>query len=499
MPRMPSVVEDHSPLDGSRIDVAARVGWLLRVSRTGSGVPLRSMAVELRGLGLDTSASGLSRLEGGGRRQGSVVDGYEQVLGLAPGRLRAAIDVLCRTFDNGPPDEAPDLAPSTLAGFSAAVDGVLVDEPRGGDWLRFAREHSGGRGFGLTAAQMQPLAARLAGEMGRSVGLAYTTRYEALSRLRCGPYTEVIGEVVRSLVDAPDTQVLIDLMIVVAEQPTAGVLTWAGELLSHERRMVMTGAALVLQNMRAVGGLAPAVWLELVPYFLAAYADADQPRRVVLTRLFKNLPPGTRAAIREGLVGRLEHVPGPVDWTRTRRNQHYEVSSGLAARLCAELGLPEQPLLTRLLFEVLFDFRAARVSTSSFLLVASPVAEAVHPLLVETAVSGADETTRQAARGALVMLQTPCGVPDVDDWLSSPEDDLADIAGVLLGHAGVHLPASAIEVGLAGDESRVRRTLYSLGMARHPLLPAISTDPARSPAVRAAAAWWLREGGRVTV
>ncbi len=125
VPRMPSVVEDRTALDGARIEVAARIGWLLRVSRTGSGIPLRSMAAELRSLGVDTSASALSRLESEGRRHGSVVDGYEQVLGLAPGRLRAAIDVLCRTFDNAPPDEDPDLGPSTLDGFSAAVEAVL--------------------------------------------------------------------------------------------------------------------------------------------------------------------------------------------------------------------------------------------------------------------------------------------------------------------------------------------------------------------------------------
>lgn len=498
MPRMPSVVEDRTALDGPHIEVAARIGWLLRVSRTGSGISLRSMAAELRSLGIDTSASALSRLESEGRRQGSVVDGYERVLGLTPGRLRAAIDVLCRTFDNAPADEEPALGPSTLGSFSAAVEAVLDGEPHGGDWLTFAREHSGGSGFGLTAGQMEPLAARLAGEMGRSVGLAYTTRYEALSRLRCGPYADVVADVVRAFVRAPDTQVLIDLMIVLAEQPTPGLLAWAGDLLSHERRVVMTGAALVLENMRSVGVLPPAAWLDLVPWFLTAYDGADQRRRIVLTRLFKNLPPGTRAAIKAGLVGRLEYVAGPVAWTRTRRNQHYEVSRGLATRACADLGLSEQPLLARLLFEVLFDFRSTRVATSAFLLQASPVADAVHPLLVEAAISGADETTRQAARGSLVMLQTGTGVPDVLDWLESSEDDLPDIAGVLLGHAGVPLPDRALEEGLAGDEDRVRRTLYSAGMARHTLLDAISTDPARPASIRAAAAWWLREGGRVT-
>jgi hypothetical protein len=35
-------------------------------------------------------------------------------------------------------------------------------------------------------------------------------------------------------------------------------------------------------------------------------------------------------------------------------------------------------------------------------------------------------------------------------------------------------------------------------MASSPRLAEISTDPVRSPQVRAIAAWWVREGGRVT-
>jgi hypothetical protein len=498
MPRNPRLADDRSELDGARIEVAPRIGWLLRASRTSRGTPLREMAAELRQLGLRTSASSLSRIEAEGQRHGAVIDGYEQVLGLPPGSVRAAIDLLCRTFDHAPPDQDPDLEPATLAGFSAAVDAVLGDAPRGGDWLRFAREHTGERGFGLTAAQMEPLVARLSSEMSRSMGVAYTSRYEALARLRCGPYADVVEGVVHEVVRAQEVGAVVDLMNVLSERPTPGLLAWAGELLAHEQRAVMLGAALLIENLRSVGGLRSSDWLELVPWFLKAYAGAEQARRVILTRLFKTLPPHTRAAIKAGLGTPLEHVPGPSTWTRTRRNRHYEVSRDLAVRACTAAGLPEQPLLARLLFEVLYDFRSTRAATSAHLMLASPVAEALHPLLVEAAITGPDEATRAGARGALTQLQTGRHVPDVADWLESPEEDLFEVAVVLLGHAGVPPPDKVLEAGLAGHEMQVRRVLYAAGMASSPRLAEISTDPARSPQVRAIAAWWVREGGRVT-
>jgi hypothetical protein len=50
VPRTPSLADDRSALDGARIEVAPRIGWLLRVSRTSGGIPLRTMAEDLRQL-----------------------------------------------------------------------------------------------------------------------------------------------------------------------------------------------------------------------------------------------------------------------------------------------------------------------------------------------------------------------------------------------------------------------------------------------------------------
>jgi hypothetical protein len=95
-------------------------------------------------------------------------------------------------------------------------------------------------------------------------------------------------------------------------------------------------------------------------------------------------------------------------------------------------------------------------------------------------------------------MQTGRHVPDVAGWLDASDDDLVEVAAVALGQAGVPLPDSTLEAGLAGDEMRVRKMLYAAGMALHPRLAEISADTSRPAAVRARAAWWLREGGRVT-
>ncbi len=499
VPRQPDVLDDLTPLDGSRIDVGSRIGWLLRTTRSVHRVPLRQMASGLSESGVQVSVASLSRIESEGLRSGAVIDGYERVLGLDPGHLRSVIDALCRTFDYAPVDVSPGLGPADLDEYSRSVDAVLLDEPRGGDWLRFAREHEDDRRFGLPVRSMQPLVARLASETSRAVGIAYLTRYEALSRLRCSAYAPIVDEVVREIVRDPDTQVVVDLMIVVSERPTRSLFEWATELLSHPTLGVVRGASLAIENMRSVGGISPDAWLGLAPAFVRAYALAtdDQPRRVTLTKLFKNLPPRTRTAIRAELKERLEHVPGPVGWDVSRQNAHLELARQLADTVCAEMDHPEQPLLARMLFEILYEFRGTRSGTSGLILMASPFVEVVHPHLMDLAVNGPDETSRDGARGVVSALQTAATDLDVTGWLESGDAGLVHTAYLLLGNAGRSMSDEELEAGLAADPVTAGKAIYSAGMAQHPRLCELAADPTRPGSVRSAAAWWLREGGRI--
>lgn len=498
MARPAEVVEDTTPLDGARIDVGRRIGWLLRVTRLAHGMSLGETARLVSAAGPRSSPSRLSLVETGSVRNGQVVDAYEQVLGVETGRLRAAVDVLCRTFPYAPADQAPELArPSDLATFDAAVEPVLAGGAGASEWFSFVREHASGSGYGLPSALMRPLVDTLVDEMGRSVGRAFVLRYEALSRLRCGPYADVVEQSVRDLVADPASQVLLDAMSAVAERPTVRLLEWAGGLLRHESDAVSHGAVLALQNMCTVDGLSAAEWHTLAEPFLAAYATADATRRTRLTQLFKTLPPQLRQTVRRGLSARLEPVRAPAAWTASRRNRHFALAADAAAEACAAVGVPSQPMAGRLLFELLYDFRSTRVTTSAYLLMASPLAGALLPLLVRLAGDDRDPTTRDGAANAAMAVQDVSDRPDVGGWVDGDVPGLVTCGLVMSAHAGLPLPEATLRRLLA-DPATTRLALYAAGMVAHPLLGSLTADPAVPAGTRAGAAWWLARGPRMT-
>ena len=111
------------------------------------------------------------------------MDGYERVLGLSAGALRAPVDLMCRTFPYAP-EVVSKAAPSSLECFSRAYEAIDVAAPTGGAWLEFARQHAGNV-VGLPRTLMEPQVRRLCLELARSTGLARFTRLEALAMLRC--------------------------------------------------------------------------------------------------------------------------------------------------------------------------------------------------------------------------------------------------------------------------------------------------------------------------
>ena len=300
MPRNAETIDDRTPLTASRIDIPARIGWLLRTSRSLAGLSLREMSAALKAHDVSLSATSLSRIESEGQRSAAALDGYAAVLGLPDGALRSPVDVLCRSFSYAPP-APPEPVVQSLERFSESCEAIAATSPPGGAWLDFARHHSSGGGFGLPTTLMEPHVRRLAEELRRSVGVpAEVTRYEALAQLRCSAYGDVVDSVLREMVLEPDSQVIYPVTSVLSEQPTPALLRWAGAMLSHESIHVARGASFALQNMLVIGGLWVEDWEGLVPHFTSAWhdAEADATRRTVLTDLCAALPPTVQSQIR---------------------------------------------------------------------------------------------------------------------------------------------------------------------------------------------------------
>lgn len=499
MPRTAEPIDDRTPLTASRIDIPARIGWLLRTSRSLAGLSLRDMSAALKAHDVALSATSLSRIESEGQRSAAALDGYAAVLGLPQGALRAPVDIVCRAFSYGPPARPEPMALS-LERFSDSVEAITAEHPCGGAWLEFARHHASDAGFGLPTSLMEPQVRRLADELCRSVAVtARSTRYEALALLRCSAYGDLVDSVLREMVLEPGAQVVDRLTSVVADQPTPALLQWAGTLLRHRSIQVARGASYALQGMLVTGGLPVTDWERLLPQFEDAWHDdgGDATRRAMLTDLCAALPASLQERIRRTCQVEPPTPPGPQVWSRSRSNAHYAFARSIAGAACARLRHHEEPLLERLLFEAMFDPRGVRRSNAPLWLASSPFARVLAPLLVERRGDGPDAASRTAALRIAVWCHGGEEVPGAEALLDSRDAGEFEAAAAISGRSGRRLPQDALEWGLAGSESTVRSTLQALAMAEDPRLAGLATDPRLAESTRRAVRWWAERGGPV--
>lgn len=496
MPRS-EPIDDTTPLSAARIDVAARIGWLLRSHRVVGGFSLRQMSAALREQGVSLSASTLSRIESEGQRVPVVIVGYTRVLGLPEGLLRSAVGTLSQSFSYGPPP--PPEPPVTLEAYSRAYEAVSGETPTAGAWLEFALRHTGTSGFGVPESQMKPLVARLAREVCRGVSAARLIRVHALLRLLEGPYAELAAGVLRREVEDPDHQNFYDLTGVLSHHPTPETARWGCDLLRSSSIFQVRGGSYLLQGLMLVSGLSLQTWSDLVPQLERAWSQSvgDPARAEAVAQVASALPPSVQRQFSERSGLRPAPPRPPVTWSRSRGSVHYAFASAVAREACVRLGVPEEPLLARLLFEAFFEPRGVRRSLAGVYLAHSAFAGVLPRVLLDSLDEGPDPVSRTAALRVTAFCHTGLEPLPVEPLLDSGDD--ADLVPALtvMGRSGQSLPERAVARGLAGDEDLVRMTLYALGMAGDPRLEGLAADPGRSASTRRAARWWIERGPRI--
>ena len=476
--------EDLTPLAGARIDI--RPAWLaVRTWRSAEGMTLRSLCtgpgrprIRLRPCRVGDQAPATARPPLPTRR-----------LGLHYGALRSSIDVLCRTFDYAPADQAPYVPEPALEAFSPACE-VVAGSPTGHDWLRFAEHHTAGE-FGLPDDAMLPHVARLASEVERTNGSAYRLRYER-SPSSGAASTRTLSWRSSEAVARPGQAAPLQHVQRCLGEPDAQLARWCGQLLTNPSPSVAHAACLAIQNMRSVGGLATSEWLKLAPVYAAACdrAYGDAQRAEILASTLATCAKPFRDAVHELVRRPLPPVPRPA-WSR--QGEHYAYATAMAEE--AAEGRPGAPLLGRLIFELLYDFRLTHVVTSSFVLGASVFAPRIQSLLHDAALNGPDALTRHGAAYAFASLMLPPGPIDPMPWLASDDPVIRRRGLVIAGYAATPMPSSTLHELLDDDRTR-NEAIVAAGMTAHPDLTLIASDEAPAE-LRAAAQWWLAEGGAV--
>lgn len=499
MARSPDVLEDPTPLDAPGVDVRIRVAWLLRMSRSagldGTAISVTDMATLLRRHGIAATPPSVSGWETGRVAPSTaVVEAYEGVLGLEPGGLRGAIDMVRRTFGLGSRPAYP--SPPDLAELDRVIAPVVGGGPAtGADWLHFCDAALAVRP-GLPAWLMRPLVDRLISEVSRSVFTAYLTRYEGLALLRCGQYADLVLEALRDYVDEPGNHLVAEAMSLIAERSDLAAVELLATYLGSDDAVRVRGAVLGLENLHVAGGLPPAWWDLLLEPFLAAYdrgAD-DAELWVSFSALWHLFPPG----LRDDVASRLRRPVHPLPEENAERHPvaEQQFCHDLADRVCAARGLVRQPLLGRLVHEATFDHRRPRSFTGALLLMASPVRGELGVQLAATTQEQHDPALREAGADLLVALGDRRAVPHALRWVESGDVSLVGPGLVALAHVGETLPLPLLDRLLAEPGPVSRRALYHAGMTAHPEVARLAQDREHPLSVRAQ--WWQRHGPRVT-
>lgn len=495
-----TVVDDVTALNGSTIDVASRIAWTMRMARLTASVEDHRMKAVAREIG--TSPARLSRAETGQLRDGSLVDGYEVVLGLPEGSLRAPIDSLARTFPwDSPPDIGRHSVATDLVQLSALTERLDAGEAvTGGEWLRWARAISAPGNIGLPIPLARRLVRRLAHELGRSCGHGYPTRYEALSHVRCSDYGFLVLESAREEVAHPHAQGLADLFSAVGESVSADAVEWCLELLAEERSHVATCAALALENMAEISP-SGSFWPGVAPSLVAAL-DTSVPgsdNEEWIAHLIRLVPAATWRALGSTPRRRLPPAPVVEGFDRAEANRQWRRCTTTASDVAREAGVGEQPMLARLIFDIGYGHWETRAVTGYFLLGALPaLAEPTWQRVTALVDDEPDERIRHRLARRMFGALTGRATGPAHAWLDSPDPVMRSAGLKIVGAAGIVLPDAEVRRALEDTATSLAAT-YSMGMSGHPALTRLAHDTTLDEDVRGSARWWLERGSRVAV
>ena len=430
-------IDDGTPLNGARIEIGPRIGWVLRVSRLlhreSAGVGLQVMAAKV-----GSNATRLHRVETGGTREGRLVARYEEVLGLAPASLQAPIDVVCRTFpQEAPTDRHPAPVVGTVRELSQLTEQLSsVETQPAHRWFAWARAISVAGGIGMPERIAHDLVTRLVGELGRSTSHAYPIRYEALALLRCSPYGHLVLEVAREQVADPHIRVLNDMMSAVGERVSEDAVAWCLGLLTDPRERVVHGAALALENMGQVAASSEDFWESVVDRIIAVHNGTAEgsPGWEWHSHLLRLVPASVMGGRRHRVSKALAPAPAITRWEREETNAHWTEVSRAAAAIAGELEL---------------------------------------------------------AQGSFPGLAS--------SWLVNGDDDELEAALFLAGASHTWVPAEILGRAVCGGGRVANRALYAAGMTAHPVIDRLLADPRISSETAGALDWWRRNGSRVDV
>jgi hypothetical protein len=498
--RRPALPVDDTDFDGASVDLSSRIAWLLRVSRLlGEDSDLRllgNFAKRLGDVDVATDPPKVSQWETGATPVTvRVLTGYERALGLPDGHLRGIVDVLRHSILSTatPAGQTPPMASEPQRNLDEVYDRTRAGIAQGGHWLQLADLMTGEYRALLPRALFEDLMFDLVKEMMRSVGTAYTARFEALCKLVADPQlSPTVLECVSVLIHEPGAQVIFDPISLMGEDTGPQNVRRLLGLLEHGTGAIRTGATLALLSMVAMrkfpGSEASDLESTLVGLLGGGVRDRELGRM-----LFERLP--ARSASR---VERRVGVPGAEVQCLSSEPaadlpEQLLVVERIGSDVIQTVALQEDVLLLRLVRESLFSEMLERRHNSSLLLSASPYAALVATSVMDRLDQPASPPVRAALSQLLTYVVDDSHSSSLRSWLGSEGSSKRLTALRTLAHAGP-LPATIDLMPFLLDEDTATAALYTAGMAGQHALETIGGNPECGLRLRQAATWWINTG-----
>lgn len=464
----------------------------------------------LREQKIDADQSTVSRWEAGRTAfPPRAVTAYENILGVQPGAF-SGVGALLNSADGG--DVGPwRSAPTSSGSFDDELDTLFelmaTGRARGADWYRFASALPRTKVY-LRQDTWQAITSSLISEFARSTKHAFAPRSGAASMLMqhpsaTGPMTsqieafvteqhaQVVGLPIGLLAAriTPATIALIERLAASDDYATAiATASAAGSILRKDPR-ALDGTILSSLVVRLISHVpldeqdfvAPSLAAQLpddiFTSVLRQVSRAQQDRLISARRTGEVVPPGV--ALREA-----------------------RALSMIVRAKTGGLGLHEPDLmLERLLREALFGVSHGRRRTSMTLLALSPYQQAAATAMRQIVLNGRKEISSRAALTLAYLSQE-----SDKDWIleqvrTHPSDGV--VGQLLRALAYSTAPLSENDLSqlsrLADRNTPFIQSQVLTVLGLNDAVPALTKiqGGARSPELRGAAEWWLRQGGAV--
>ncbi|MGI8900197.1 MAG: hypothetical protein ACR2HA_04585 [Nocardioides sp.] len=392
--RVQQIAYDATPINAATVDVEARIGWLLAMSRLHHRNPDfrdgRVFVTALADAGMPTSRSVLSRWESGDIPVSyEAMAAYERVLGLTEGQISSITSYVGAIMPRVRARQArPRLDPSSLA-FATRLDELIEccedGEARARDWQDLGWHLSAAPLVHVRGSTWATVTSRLVADLPRTVKLAYRQYSAAAFHVALVPRAQgFLVDAIASYAADPDVQVITTPVGLLDRLPTRA----AAELVLD-----------IIEKPSNDNAFAAGVWLAAEKLGKGHFTAPERDRLdMVVLRLWRRDPDKASEDLAELIAGMPEAMRATLVHAARRagrRRLGYAVEHGeevvatragaLAQQVADEARrlVPQEPayaedrMLTRLVREALFHRDSERRHLAALLIASSPFGQAV--------------------------------------------------------------------------------------------------------------------------